>query len=891
MNRRSIGQATVSPTRTLNKQASTVAVARGAAPVPSAMSSNIKVCVRVRPFVPREKGETACVAMPNETQVVLVDRHGHQSSHEYDRAYWSHKTADRNFATQELLMEEQGRDIVENAKNGFNNCLLAYGQTGSGKTYSVLGNMETDDRGLLPRIVQELYQEIEESQRHGVEYKCNVSYLEIYNERIHDLLVPVNQRADKKLEVRSHPKFGLFVPGLTENLVRRYHDVKALLDFGVKARSVASTNMNVGSSRSHCIFIFQMEKHSNINGRKSQLRAKVNLVDLAGSERQGKAGTSGDRLKEGSMINKSLSSLAKVILELSKPSKDKAQDHVNFRDSKLTHLLQESLSGNSKTVLVAALSPAMSNYDETLSTLRFASNCKKITLKAIKNEINNDAIMQQLKREINQMKEAGAAHDPALTERLKESEDIRKKLEEDQKKTVEEFAKLDEMRESALADMGLSIGEISSGFKVDPNMPQLVNLSDDPALAGTLIYFLPESEEIVVGSADECTIVLGGLGIQKYMCILRNHDNRSITMESLDPDGNEITKKNTRKSIEMVGSSARKNGRILVNGRRADNPQALRHMDRLILGHACCFRISIPLMAGSTKRGPVDGLDLHDALAEVMNEDCPEYAECQAMIGSIQDRIGRQDAEEFLELFARTLPFVQEANQITNELRPDDEFRYQVEVCSDVMTFTSDQPELIVRFYKGQPDGTEVVVDIYELEQFEERLAHMRELYENHGDKSRRRNAIEEHDFRDPWVYDTYQEFIRLKAQLAARNDYITKLVANETRRGASVPPDDYDAGSGLNPMTRAPLMSLSVGDEVSPASSPRVVYPTSRKRWGVGEGKAWGRPTPNAPAYRGVDSRCVESPTNRGSRIPSRPETPTGSPRAQSNGRRAGFY
>ncbi|CAE7190037.1 KIF13B [Symbiodinium pilosum] len=343
--------------------------------------------------------------------------------------------------------------------DGFNNCLFAYGQTGSGKTHSVLGADDPpENRGLLPRILLELFKRIETTRSSAkVEFQCQawqehaefdycssrrepeptprtwqVSYLEIYNEQIRDLLVPLTDKPAKltapllQVElVRHHPKLGIYVAGLTTNAVTTYEEVQSILDFGAKSRSVprgckgsvgasgfnevcfVGLARNSASSRSHCIFNFVLLKREVADGVDSEQRASVNLVDLAGSERQKKTGASGSLLKEGAMINQSLSNLALVINKLAASGRDDGKaDFVPFRNSKLTHILQlgwsykehpmlpqdfdgqESLSGNSKTVMIAALSPALSNFDETLSTLKFAraQTCKNVATKAVRNQ-------------------------------------------------------------------------------------------------------------------------------------------------------------------------------------------------------------------------------------------------------------------------------------------------------------------------------------------------------------------------------------------------------------------------------------------------------------------------------------------------------------------------
>ncbi|CAK9031955.1 Kinesin-like protein KIF13B (Kinesin-like protein GAKIN) [Durusdinium trenchii] len=264
-----------------------------------------------------------------------------------------------------------------------------------------------------------------------------------------------------KLTVRHHPTLGIYVAGLTTNAVSSYQEVQSILDFGTKARSVASTNMNSASSRSHCIFTFNLLK----SGGGREQRASVNLVDLAGSERQKKTGTSGSQLKEGAMINQSLSNLALVINKLASFDDGKT-DFVPFRNSKLTYILQESLSGNSKTVLIAALSPAFSNLEETLGTLKFAQTCKKVATKAVRNEANSGSIVEDLTAEITRLKEQLKAsqatpENSKLQQQLQDTEQLLAQMEQDYQVQLAEAKKLEESRKKALGDLGLDLAEIS----------------------------------------------------------------------------------------------------------------------------------------------------------------------------------------------------------------------------------------------------------------------------------------------------------------------------------------------------------------------------------------------------------------------------------------------
>lgn len=283
--------------------------------------NSIKVCVRVRPFSQRELdlGERSCLAMPSSTQTTVRDKDGVVKEFVFDRAYWSFNPKDCHFASQETLMNELGLELTESALDGYNSCLMAYGQTGSGKTFSILGSESSPAaRGMLPRLVDAFFDalEVEKPKDPTMKSTCNVTYIEIYNEHIRDLLQPPHAKP-VPLTIHCSATVGVYIQGVIHTNVFCKADVMRLIDFGAKARTVASTSMNATSSRSHCIFTFETKRSSKrVDGTPVQLRSLLNLVDLAGSERQSKTNARGMRLKESGSINKSLSHLALVINKL-----------------------------------------------------------------------------------------------------------------------------------------------------------------------------------------------------------------------------------------------------------------------------------------------------------------------------------------------------------------------------------------------------------------------------------------------------------------------------------------------------------------------------------------------------------------------------------------------
>uniref|UniRef100_A0A8C7WGU2 plus-end-directed kinesin ATPase n=1 Tax=Oncorhynchus mykiss TaxID=8022 RepID=A0A8C7WGU2_ONCMY len=380
--------------------------------------ASVKVAVRVRPFNSREIGkESKCIIqMTGNTTTILNPKQPKENkSFNFDYSYWSHTTPDDiNYHSQKQVYKDIGEEMLLHAFEGYNVCIFAYGQTGSGKSYTMMGKQDQkDQQGIIPLLCEDLFTKISDSNTdNSLSYSVEVSYMEIYCERVRDLLNPKNKG---NLRVREHPLMGPYVEDLSKLAVTSYNDIQDLMESGNKARTVAATNMNETSSRSHAVFniIFTQKKHDMDSENTSEKVSKISLVDLAGSERADSTGAKGTRLKEGANINKSLTTLGKVISALaevdSAPNKNKkkkkVESHIPYRDSVLTWLLRENLGGNSRTAMVAALSPADINYDETLSTLRYADRAKQIRCNAVINEDPNNRLVRELKEEVCRLKD------------------------------------------------------------------------------------------------------------------------------------------------------------------------------------------------------------------------------------------------------------------------------------------------------------------------------------------------------------------------------------------------------------------------------------------------------------------------------------------------------
>ena len=505
---------------------------------------NVKVAVRVRPFNAREKerSATCIIQMNGKTTTITSPETGEAKSFTFDFSYWSHEPAP-NFATQQVVFDDLGIGVLENAWQGYNVSLFAYGQTGSGKSYSMVGYGE--DKGIIPCACAELFRRIESNTQADVTYHVQASMMEIYNEKVRDLFNPSNKANEGGgLKVRDNPKTGPYVDGLAMLPVKDFSQIEHLMDEGTKARTVASTQMNATSSRAHTLFtlIMTQTKVDKQAGKAMDKVSKISLVDLAGSERASGTGATGDRLKEGAAINKSLSALGNVISALAEQSGGKKGAFIPYRDSVLTWLLKESLGGNAKTIMIAALSPADINYEETLSTLRYADRAKQIKNAAVVNEDPNQKMIRELKEEVERLRKLaqgqalpvdveslrGEARREAEAEAARKFAEYEEELAESKKLLAElgksweererDAADIEEERKKSMIELGLALSDS------DMAQPQLININQDPTRSGAIIYALKPGMT-TVGRPDAPqpqNIKLLGLNMSREHCVIRN---------------------------------------------------------------------------------------------------------------------------------------------------------------------------------------------------------------------------------------------------------------------------------------------------------------------------------------------------------------------------------
>ncbi|KAK3726716.1 hypothetical protein RRG08_017023 [Elysia crispata] len=628
---------------------------------------NVKVAVRVRPFNSREttRNAVAIISMPTSQQTEIKDPSNLKAEPKkfaFDFSYWSHdgytEGADGylspkspKYADQKKVFDDLGLGVLENAWKGYNCSLFAYGQTGSGKSYSMVGY--GSNKGIVPLACEELFKGIDQKRKTADkddDFQVTLSMLEIYNEQVRDLLTT---KAPGKggLKVRQHPSKGFVVETLTTASVGSYAQIENKINEGTRNRTVASTNMNATSSRAHTIVaITFVQKQKNDAGQNMTKTSIINLVDLAGSERADSTGATGDRLKEGSAINQSLSTLGNCIKALADQSMGKKKVMVPFRDSVLTKLLQNALGGNSKTVMIAALSPADINYEETLSTLRFADRAKAIRTSAVINESPTDKLIRELREENLRLMEmlktggaaaVGAAAGAAGADSSQEVEEMKRQMEEQMaanQKELEEMKKSYEqrMKESQAESVGMLEAEKKKAAERKVT-PHFWNLSEDPALTAMIIHFCREGTAKVgnKNASPAPEILMNGLSIQKEHAV--------------------VTNKKGVVSIKSLSGS-----KITVNSKVVVGDTELHHNDRVIFGPNHLYVFHHPqdeakqIKAGKTVETPT-----YDSVQQELAKE-----------SGLMDNNSTKSKDDLLlqETLIQMLPMVSEANAMSEEM-------------------------------------------------------------------------------------------------------------------------------------------------------------------------------------------------------------------------------
>jgi len=541
--------------------------------------------------------------MDGDTTSITDPNTGVKKKFTFDYSYWSHDgfvtdpetkmfvkdQPNSKYASQVLVFNDLGIEVLDNAFDGFHTCLFAYGQTGSGKSYSIFGY--DANIGIIPMSCIEIFKRIEakeaKAREDGIEesppsangkpkhsffansvgYDITVSMLEIYNESVQDLFVKPNKRPKGGLQIRESKKDGVYVEQLTTIPVFSYQEIADQIERGTSLRTIGATNMNNTSSRAHTVTTISF-KQTFYTGDKptNQKNSNINLVDLAGSERARTTGASAERLKEGSNINKSLSFLGKVISILAAKAQGKKEAKklvVPYRESKLTRILQNALGGNSKTSMIAALSPAAINYEETLSTLVYSNQVKSIKNKAKINENPQDKLIRELKEENERLKKMYENRDA-----------INEEIEEDRKQEDEDKGKV-----------------------------HLMNINEDPFLTGQIKHPIKNGDNLIgkPGKIPPPDIPISGIGIVPEHSQMKFDEENQVLM--LHPNPKDPAKNKT-----------------YLNGSLVSGPLELAHGDRILFGNNNLYIVIFPGQEIDESL-----LDYEESMKEILQDQLAQY--------------------------------------------------------------------------------------------------------------------------------------------------------------------------------------------------------------------------------------------------------------------------
>ncbi|XP_024862257.1 kinesin-like protein KIF28P isoform X2 [Kryptolebias marmoratus] len=572
----------------------------------------------------------------------------------FDYAYWSYSGFTRDhrglyvpeepggrYADQNSVFQDLGEGILENALQGYNATLLAYGQTGSGKSYSMMGY--GPNKGLVPKLCERLFQAIGEKQENR-QFQVFFSMLEIYNEQVVDLLSR-GSRAPGGLRVREEQQRGFYVEGLRTIPSESAPQVEQLMEQGTRTRTTAATHMNANSSRSHMLIILQLKQIFSKESITKQ--SNINLVDLAGSERQRSSGSEADRLKEGTAINLSLTTLGNVISALADVAMGKKVVHIPYRDSVLTKLLQSALGGNSRTVMIATLSPADICYEESLSTLRYAERAKRIQNRAVVNESPTERLVKELRAENARLLQRLSRMGQEGRRATDETKELRQLLTHNELQIRAIQTLWEQHLQEALKDWEQQYANITKERRMMQMHPYILNINEDAQLSGVVKLFIQEGEwAIGLCDSSQRSIYIKGLGIQERHAVFKN-ENRRVTLTPLS------------------GS------KVIVNGSAVYQTTELQHLDRLILGSNSTY-----LFVGYPSERGADDWSRYD-----YDYFQSELAAAEGIHLGESSAGSSQTDPSLLAVFydyIKLMPMVAEANQMSQELSKGVEFKLEI---------------------------------------------------------------------------------------------------------------------------------------------------------------------------------------------------------------------
>jgi len=661
-----------------------------------------------------------------------------------------------NYVSQDKCYQLMAKRMVDHVLSGYFSCLFCYGQTGTGKTTTIMGKVEpVSEQGLLLRLMNDLFTEMTTLQNEGSEVHCKVQMLEVYNEKVRDLLVPMNSKETSKdgskaarqhPEVHVHPKLGVYVKGVADEPVDSFENCVQLIEYGNTMKTVAATAMNAKSSRAHTIFKLMVEKRGGSDN--TIVTSEAFFVDLAGRENEKTTKVSGERLVELTFINQSLMWLSTCIQALAKPESRKSMAPgasptsalmSRFRNSKLTLLLSNALSGNSKTSMIGTLSPALANFEESYSTLTFASTVKNIKIKAKPaTAVDKDALVKSLQEELQHLKEQLAdseekTHSDALTDKLEATEALVERYRKGWEEAQSEAKRLMSQRGADLEKLGAprwswAVHSVLARTKEDSKrMPHLTNYSDDPHMCGRLMFHpLQVGREYSLGFSQKVCdfLVPHGLGIQEVTCFIqRDEHGRLFLRPAAAMEASVASSTSDTEDEEEEWQPPMKGALVAcieVNGRRLHDPETveLQHLDRVVLGRSVCLYAF--LKPGSSIHDlPADKLPMArpsqqeslilDILGKERAEEPGQLQMALKFMSELKqnnlDHDGATSVQEFLLMARKASQMVEEANQITAEVKPGGQTNLKFELCAIAPILAlgygrSCCPELSVRLVK-----------------------------------------------------------------------------------------------------------------------------------------------------------------------------------------------
>ncbi|XP_077568929.1 kinesin-like protein KIF28 isoform X2 [Stigmatopora nigra] len=683
----------------------------------------VKVAVRVRPFNKMERDASSrCIVAMAANSISIQDPRDAQCRRSFcfDYAYWSHsgfviddltsmylpEEVGGRYADQECVFQDLGEGILENALQGYNATLMAYGQTGSGKSYSMVGYKP--NKGLVPKLCERLFEAIKENQDTR---QCQVffSMLEIYNEQVVDLLSR-GSRPPGGLRVREEQHRGFYVEGLRTVPCDSAELIEQLMEQGTRTRTTAATLMNANSSRSHMLIVLQLQQILSKESVTKQ--SNINLVDLAGSERQRSASSEADRLREGTAINLSLTTLGNVISALADMAVGKKVVHVPYRDSVLTKLLQSALGGNSRTVMIATLSPADICYEESLSTLRYAERTKHIQNRPVVNESPTERLVKELKAENARLMQRLSRLGQDGRSATDETKEIRQLVTHNELQIRTIHTLWEQHLQEALQDWEQQYANITQERRMMQMHPYILNINEDAQLSGVVKLFIQEGEwDIGINEGTSRSICIKGLGIQQRHAVLRN-EHRRVTLTPL------------------------KGSKVTINGKGVSQTIELQHLDRVILGSNCTYLyIGFPSERGANNWSHYD----YDYFLS-------ELAEAEGIHLGDSSNDSCQTDPRLLAVFydyVKMMPLVAEANQMSQELNKGVEFKLEIKnlVLSDSKGHDLEK-EIVCRVTSTHNKQ----VWVWSKAKFVNRKFLMEEIYQKHLDEMKGQKSRSEED-------------------------------------------------------------------------------------------------------------------------------------------------